>query len=172
MRAVGRGRGVEDKRWRLKGGRGRVWARGFVGALALPAWALPSAGAAGSPRRGGGGGAGGAAGPAVWAPAGHPPRAAGPPAGPWAGAEGLACLRGAWASLRAHREGRVSGKGPQVSGYLISLLQPHLTRHNTLQGPFPWGPSAQSCQVGIFNSVSPVRKEVTYTMALVYRWWW
>lgn len=45
----------------------------------------------------------------------------------------------------------MSGKGPQVSGYLISLLQPHLTRHNTLQGPFPWGPSAQSCQVGIFN---------------------
>ena len=46
----------------------------------------------------------------------------------------------------------------------------HLTRPNTLQGPSPWGPSAQSCEVGIFNSVSPVRKEVIYTMPLVYRW--
>lgn len=64
------------------------------------------------------------------------------------------------------------GKDPQVSGYLISLLQTHLTRPNTLQGPSPWGPSAQSCKVGIFNSVSPVRKEVIYTMPLVYRFWW
>lgn len=65
------------------------------GVLSLPSWAPLGAGAVGLPGRGGDADAGGAVGPAAQAPVGTPPGAAGPPAGPWVGAEGLACLHGA-----------------------------------------------------------------------------
>ena len=124
-RGSGGGGGIEDGEkglGRLREGR---WTGD--GALFLPSWAPPSAEAARPPGRGDGAGAGCAAGPAARAPAGAPPGAAAPPAGPWVGAEGLACLCVAGGSLRTQREGRVSRKGLQVQGYLTGLLETHLT---------------------------------------------
>lgn len=146
-------------------------------APSLPSWAPPSAAAAGLPGRGGGAGAGGAAGPAARAPVGAPPGAAGPPAGPWAGAEGRACLRGAWGSLRTHRGSRVSWKVClQGHGYsLIGLLQAHLTQND------------KTCSMGLFLTLSsprpgPISRYFPFRFThekgghlnrarLVYRWW-
>lgn len=86
------------------------------GALSLPSGS-PRSAAARLRGRGDGADARGAAGPAAWARGGAPLVGADPPAGPWAGAEGLVCLHRAWGSLRTQREGTVSrslSAGPQL----------------------------------------------------------